>query len=110
MWPVLKEGDRVHVEPCAGKPGVGDIIVARAPSGILVHRVLRVTDESVVMAGDNSHAEDLPVGFHAIAGVVDKVDRGGKTFTPAAKSVARGMVGRLARRTLGALERRLVPR
>lgn len=111
MWPVLKDGDRVQVTPCEGKPNVGALIVARAPSGILVHRVLRVNDESVVMAGDNSHTEDAPVALHHIAGVVSLIDRHGKTFVPqASRTRGLGPFLRLARRTLGAVERRLATR
>jgi|CXWL01.1.fsa_nt_gi hypothetical protein len=110
MWPVLKDGDRVEVTPCLGKPGVGQLVVARAPSGLLVHRVLRVTDESVVMAGDNSHTEDAPVQLAHLAGVVSKVERKGKTFVPVLSPTRTSPLLRLARRTLGAVERRWAAR
>ncbi len=108
MWPVLKEGDRVQVNPCVGKPNVGELVVARVPSGIVVHRVLRVNGESVVMAGDNSHTEDAPVPLSHIAGIVSLVERNGETFEPkASRPPTPGPLLRLARRTLGAVERRL---
>lgn len=110
MWPVLKDGDRVQVEPCLGKPGVGQLVVARAPAGLLVHRVLRVTDDSVVMAGDNSHTEDAPVQLAHLAGVVSLVERKGKTFVPGSTHAHTSPLLRLARRTLGAVERRWVTR
>ena len=107
MWPILKDGDRIQVTPCTGKPPVGELIVARVPSGILVHRVLRVSDDSVVMAGDNSRAEDAPVALAHVAGVVSLVERNGKTFVPeASRPRLPGPLLRLARRTLGAVERR----
>lgn len=54
MLPTLHEGDTLLLEPLAGEPRVGDVILFRHPGTHLVHRLVAAAGDSYVMQGDNN--------------------------------------------------------
>ena len=63
MTPTLCPGDEVLLEPMADRvgPRVGDVVVARLPTGWALHRVVDLSDEAVVTRGDACVARDPPI-------------------------------------------------
>lgn len=56
MHPLLARGDRVVVDP-ARPISVGAIVAFGRAQQLVVHRVVRVDDDSIVEMGDNSHGQ-----------------------------------------------------
>lgn len=80
MEPTLQTGDVVVVIKGV-KPGelsVGDIVVYRRGSSLIIHRVVSVGHSGIVTKGDNNWAPDPPVPYEAVVGKVLSV--GGATF------------------------------
>lgn len=78
MWPALRAGDVAELSPLETTPAPGEVVVVRAESSIIIHRILRVGPESVVLRGDTCAAEDSPVSPKALVGVVRRIRRGGR--------------------------------
>ncbi|HEY2746324.1 MAG TPA: S26 family signal peptidase [Polyangia bacterium] len=76
MWPLLRTGDRLTVEP-AGAASLrrGDVAVVERPHGLVAHRVVAV--DPLVTRGDRMAADDLPAGDGAIVGRVRALRRWG---------------------------------
>jgi len=80
MEPVLQTGDVVVVIRKV-KPeelSVGDIVVYRRGSSLVIHRVVSLGPSGLVTKGDNNWAPDPPVPYEAVVGKVLSV--GGATF------------------------------
>jgi signal peptidase len=80
MEPTLQTGDVVVVVRGV-KPGelsVGDIVVYRRGSSLIIHRVVSLGPSGIVTKGDNNWAPDPPVPYEAVVGKVLNV--GGVTF------------------------------
>ncbi|MCC6046963.1 MAG: signal peptidase I [Desulfurococcaceae archaeon] len=80
MEPTLQTGDVVVVVRGV-KPGelsVGDIVVYRRGSSLIIHRVVSLGPFGIVTKGDNNWAPDPPVPYEAVVGKVLNV--GGATF------------------------------
>ena len=53
MWPRLKDGAAVRVEPCSGSEvRAGDVVLFERPDRFVLHRVLRVAGSRVLAKGD----------------------------------------------------------
>ncbi|NQT84351.1 S24/S26 family peptidase [bacterium] len=87
MLPLIPTGTAVEVEPLAGCPRIGDVVVRIDGSTAIVHRVIcqRRSWESkrfaVVTKGDNTLRLDLPCDATEVVGIVRriwKVDADGK--------------------------------
>jgi GNAT superfamily N-acetyltransferase len=76
MYPTLRRGDRLHVE-LGRLPAPGETVVARTPAGLLCHRVVRCTEDGLVLRGDAAEGE-LPVGHSDVVGVVARMARRGR--------------------------------
>jgi hypothetical protein len=72
MAPTLLEGDEVRLAFVEGTPAPGDVVVARGPAGLVVHRVVAAGPAAVVTRGDACPKDDPPwsprqVIFRALA-------------------------------------------
>ena len=101
MQPTIPSGSEVRVVPLRGRaPRVGDVALARLPSGApVVHRVRRADSATVVLRGDSVVACDPPVASEWILGRVDAVrtDAGVRPLSSRAPIVWRVSAARLRR-------------
>ncbi len=87
MWPAIKPGDRLVIEPLRGhSPVQGNIVALRRDGGYVVHRVRKVTvsgsRQLYQTQGDAVLRSDTPAEMTAIAGIVKKISRAGKEMDP----------------------------
>jgi len=87
MWPAIRPGDRVVIEPLRGcSPVQGDIVALRRDGGYVVHRVRKVllggSRQLYRTQGDAVLRSDTPSDMTAIAGIVKKVIRSGREIDP----------------------------
>lgn len=87
MWPAIKPGDRVVIEPLQERvPAEGDIVALRRDGGLVVHRVREVFNREgkryFRTRGDAVTRDDEPAELSIIAGTVHKLIRKGKQRTP----------------------------
>ena len=69
MWPVLNRGDIVLVKGTTREEiRVGSIIIFRHSNGIAIHRVVRMTGNTIVTKGDANTDEDSPITFADVVG------------------------------------------
>lgn len=77
MWPSLRAGDVAGVEPLEAPPRPGEVVLARFPHALVVHRVRACEGDTCLLRGDNSRAEDPPLASARVMGRVRLVRRGG---------------------------------
>ncbi len=94
MWPSLRAGDVACVEPLEGAPRAGDVVLARLPTTLVVHRVLRADASGCVLRGDNSDGEDPVLAPSRVLGRVRRVRRGGEVLEAGRWDVGPLRVGR----------------
>ncbi|MEM2594464.1 MAG: signal peptidase I [Sulfolobales archaeon] len=72
MEPTLQSGDLVIVIKRVSTKdiSVGDVIVYRRSGTLIIHRVLRVEDDTLITKGDNNWLPDPPIRFQAVIGKV----------------------------------------
>ena len=79
MTPAIPDGTTARIVPPAGEPlRVGEVVMTRTPHGLLCHRVLRVTGQSVQTWGDVCRAPDAPVAAREVIGRVAAVRLAGE--------------------------------
>jgi hypothetical protein len=83
MWPSLRAGDVAGVEPLREEARPGEVVLARFPQALVVHRVRRWAGGVCVLRGDNVPSEDPPVTRAQVLGRVRWVRRGGVVLTAA---------------------------
>ncbi len=83
MWPSLRAGDVAGVEPLKDEACPGEVVLARFPQALVVHRVRRWARGVCVLRGDNVPAEDPPVARAQVLGRVRGVRRGGVVLNAA---------------------------
>ncbi|MBJ6765577.1 S24/S26 family peptidase [Myxococcaceae bacterium JPH2] len=77
MWPSLREGDAAEVEPLSGPPRVGDVVLARFPHALVLHRVCGFDGRTCTLQGDNVASVDPLLPASRILGKVRRVRRAG---------------------------------
>ncbi len=87
MWPAIRPGDRVVIDPLRGySPVQGDIVALRRDGGYVVHRVRKVlvsgSRQQYRTQGDAVIRSDTPSDITAIAGIVKKISRSGSEIDP----------------------------
>lgn len=88
MYPVIRDNDLLHVEP--GQPiGRGDVVLVLAARGLTAHRVISVSETTVVTRGDNTPAADDPCTRSQVLGKVTYVLRDGKKVSAVRSAAAR---------------------
>jgi hypothetical protein len=87
MWPAVRPGDRVVIEPLRGHmPAQGDIVALRRDGGYVVHRVRKITlsgsRQLYLTQGDAVLHSDTPSDITTIAGIVKRISRTGREMDP----------------------------
>src|ERR1051325_8211071 len=76
MYPTIRNGELITVEPCAASEiRCGDIVFYRLRDGVLAHRVIRIESEAsgawrFTTRGDSYRSSDAPVKAGDILGRV----------------------------------------
>ena len=69
MWPVLNRGDIVIIKGTSREEiQEGTILIFRHGGGIAIHRVVRLTGETIFTKGDANPEEDEPITFEDVVG------------------------------------------
>ncbi|MFH1111480.1 MAG: signal peptidase I [Patescibacteria group bacterium] len=71
MWPALKEGNLVFIQGIdRSQLAIGDVVVWRNESGagFVIHRVVKLNDDTFVTKGDANFTEDPPVNYRQLVG------------------------------------------
>lgn len=71
MWPLVREGDRLVIDPSTA-PRVGALAAVERNEHLVVHRVIRVGDAGVLLHGDNLLGPDPVVTPGEVLGVVTR--------------------------------------
>lgn len=69
MWPLVRPGQRVVVEP-RRTLAVGDLALVELGPALVLHRVIALTGDRVVVKGDHNPSPDPELSRHAVLGVV----------------------------------------
>jgi hypothetical protein len=82
MWPFVKAGDVVTLEPASGPPfRLGDPLLVRQEDGVcLLHRVVRREADRVYLAGDHSQQREGPFTPTQVLARAVSVSRGARTW------------------------------
>lgn len=85
MFPLLLPGDKVTVKPISkGEiPGPGNVVVFRSKSGLVLHRVVKLTKSlsGAIIAetqGDSLLVKDQPLNSELLIGIAISFKRNGK--------------------------------
>jgi hypothetical protein len=78
MFPTIRPGERVLLEPCSREPRLGDIVALRGDRCILVHRIVDCSGGTIRTRGDASPRTDAPVRSSHIVGLATAVMRDGR--------------------------------
>jgi len=99
MWPRLRDGQLVVVEPLVGPPRVGDVVLIATPSRLILHRVIRSDARAIITKGDAAPRDDGPIPRAAILG------RLGRRWDDALCAAISRRSGRLGARALSLVRR-----
>ena len=96
MWPAIRPGDTVVIDPIGTRlPEIGEIVALKRDGGYVIHRVTGVTagrDATIIRTqGDSVTREDEPADAGMIAGVVGSVVRSGRQQQPPPRYLPRWM-------------------
>lgn len=100
MAPALVEGDEVLLAPREGPPEPGEVVVARGPRGLVLHRVLAVREGAVITRGDACQRSDPAVAPAAVllrAVQVRRRGRVGRIPRPPVRQALRRGLSRIMR-------------
>jgi len=101
MYPLIRSGDRLLVEPVAPRAlRRGDVVLARLDRGLTAHRIVRIDGATITMRGDNCDVDDPPFAPAQLLGRVRAVEREGRTF-----GTRRGLMKIVARYIRHAVQR-----
>jgi RimJ/RimL family protein N-acetyltransferase len=114
MAPLLRDGDRLRVEPLSGRtPAPGEVVVARRGERLVAHRLVEVIGGEVVTRGDACRESDPPLPAGELLGRVVAVERRGRAIAlpeaPAESGAGPGLLGEsevVARHRAGTLPER----
>lgn len=72
MYPALKEGEIIKIRPVLpGDIRIGQVVVYESGDWKIAHRIVKITGEKIVTAGDAVNEYDDPVGITSVIGIVD---------------------------------------
>jgi hypothetical protein len=87
MWPLVRGGQMVAIEPCDGAAlRVGDVALAALGTSLVLHRVVRADRGRVLLKGDACRAAD---GWVARADVLGRLAR--RAWDPVAGRASRAI-------------------
>jgi hypothetical protein len=81
MFPLIKDGDRLHIRPLQELPQPGDILAFRRLNGLVAHRLLILSNTSegecfCLAQGDHAILPDPPVPLSLVIGRAVVLHRG----------------------------------
>ena len=83
MYPLLRENDRLTIEPITTENILkGDILVYKDQSRLIAHRFLKFNQDRIITRGDFSFQADKPFSSEELLGRVVHVERKGKAMNP----------------------------
>jgi hypothetical protein len=77
MHPIIRGEDYLHVIP-AQTVRRGDVVLMLASRGLTAHRVVEVTENTLVTRGDNIAENDAPIDRTRVLGIVTHAERNGR--------------------------------
>ena len=83
MFPFIKDGDVVTIHPIdKDKLRIGDVVAVFQESSekLMVHRLIKKSDDICVLKGDNNPEPDEMVSIEKLLGFVKNVERNGETI------------------------------
>ena len=94
MWPAIRPGDAVVIDPIGTRiPEIGEIVALKRDGGYVIHRVTGVTagrNATLIRTqGDGVTREDEPADAGMIAGIVGSVVRSGRQQQPPTRHLPR---------------------
>lgn len=83
MYPAIRDGDTVLVEPCMEDSlRIGEVVLSKAPRGLTAHRIVGIRHRQdaveIVTRGDNCLRRDPPLVSTSHLGRVVGVERNGR--------------------------------
>lgn len=89
MWPTIRAGDRISVGPLRREPRLGDVLICQRGTHVVAHRVVQHYRDALGQSwircrGDAALELDAPVRPAEVLGIVDGVERAGRTLQPRA--------------------------
>jgi len=108
MWPTIRDGSLVTLEPCPAHLRAGQIVLLEWGGRPVLHRVIKVDATSVYTAGDSCLDPDPPTERSRVCAIATSLEdgRGIITLTGSAQLGVRSLVLYLAARTRLWLARR----
>lgn len=90
MFPVIRPGDRVLVEPKSfSELKIGDIVLYERDSAYIIHRLMKKIGQSAIITrGDNQSWNDQPIPAESVLGRVIRIEGRGRRMV---------LTGRLSR-------------
>jgi len=84
MRPALLNGDEVWLAPAGARgPRRGEMVAVRTADSMYIHRLVRRRRDGLILtAGDNVSHRDAATRECALLGVVRRVERDGRAFSP----------------------------
>ena len=77
MHPIIRGDDYLHVSP-AQTFRRGDVVLMLASRGLTAHRVVELSENTLVTRGDNIAENDAPIDRTRVLGVVTHAERNGR--------------------------------
>ena len=69
MWNSIRPGTEVEIVPCGGDDvRLGDVVLVRTFKGLVLHRIVGLTESSVILRGDALLYRDRPVHRDSVLG------------------------------------------
>lgn len=113
MWPVIRENERITIEPVGRAPlETGDIVLYRRGKRVMAHRILRIEPAAdcaaadavgalrLILRPDAQGAGEEAVTASQVLGRVISVERGGKSVEPGSRTGRAGLlIAKLLRRS-----------
>lgn len=82
MTPAIKNGDIITLSPVGdSRPGPGEVSAYRRgyDNELIIHRIIKVSDEKYSIRGDNSNFTHQDINVNEIIGVVTGIERNGRS-------------------------------
>ncbi|MEA2162303.1 MAG: hypothetical protein QOK37_430 [Thermoanaerobaculia bacterium] len=69
MHPAIRDGELVDIVPCdVSTLRRGDIVLAAMTRGLTLHRIVRISPDSIITRGDNASGDDGSITSASILG------------------------------------------
>ena len=69
MWPSLQEGDLIFIRSVPKEElAVGDVVVWQNNKGFTIHRIVKLSANTLTTKGDANFKEDEPVSYDGVVG------------------------------------------